>query len=79
MCIAFPVHPQAARDAAQKTKKAWLEFLREMPSHDTLPAVAVFGAPSSKDGVSLLVATPSRRASVLHLAAHETRNRVIRD
>jgi hypothetical protein len=36
MCIAFPVHPQAARDAAQKTKKAWLEFLREMPSRDTL-------------------------------------------
>jgi hypothetical protein len=46
MCVAFPVHPQAARDTARKTKKAWLERLREMPSRDTLPAVEVLEARS---------------------------------
>jgi hypothetical protein len=46
MCVAFPVHPQVARDTARKTKKAWLERLREMPSRDTLPAVEVLEARS---------------------------------
>jgi len=73
MCAVFPIHPQAARDVAQETKKAWLEPLREMQSRDTLPPVAVFGAPSRKDGVSLLA---GRSFAALHLRVKELSNAI---
>jgi hypothetical protein len=78
MCVAFPVHPQAARDAAQKTKKACLESLREMPSRDTLLAVAVFVAPSRNDGVSVSAARV-RSFRRLHLFANEGRYLIVWD
>jgi hypothetical protein len=45
---------QPDRAAARKTKTAFQTALRGRRLSDTLPAVAVFGAPPGKGGVSLL-------------------------